>query len=469
VVYRQMRANFWLFRSVCTVLATAAMLLPGGHSQFARALGMPASTTIAARRGRFREELYERHNGSLQYASAILVADPAAWTLGHRPEATWIAISFLEMTFVGLVLFQRRKRSDEALIAVFEEQFRYVFEQPLIGMAFEDMNGKLLRVNSQLCSMLGFSEDEMLTMDCKEFAHPDDEVADWELFQEIQAGIRSSYHIEKKYRRKDGTKMWGRLHVCRLNSEGNGPPRILAMVEDITEGKLAEQKLSEAQRNLEELTSRLIQAQEDERRRIARELHDDFGQRLSLLMMEMERINRELPAASPEKGALSDVLIVLDELTGDVHELSHQLHSRKLQYIGLKPALRELCQQFAAQSGIAVSEVLEDAPDLPADVRLCLYRIAQEALRNVGKHSRARQVLVQFSTKLGIARLKIKDDGVGFDPGAPANGIGMASMRERLRMVEGDLTITSRPGHGTELVAIVPRQESTVVNVDKVA
>lgn len=232
---------------------------------------------------------------------------------------------------------------------------------------------------------------------------------------------------------------------------------------EITERNIAEQKLKQVQRSLEKLTSRLIRFQDEERRHIARELHDDIAQRLSLLMMQLDLINRELPSASSESRALANTLMGLDELTRDVHALSHQLYSSKLQYIGLKSALRELCRQFTTQHGTAIVEMLEDVPDLPADVQLCFYRVAQEALNNIGKHSHARQASVQFGAKSDSIILEITDSGIGFESTVPVDGLGIASMRERLRMAGGDLTITSKPGQGTKLAAIIPSKKGTTL------
>jgi PAS domain S-box-containing protein len=369
----------------------------------------------------------------------------------------WRIVSFLEVSLLAL-LFWRNVRREREL----RRQVDSVFDQPMIGVALEDLNGNLLRVNSGLCSMMGYSVDEMLKMGCKQFEDPDSEGNDRTFLQQIRARTRASYHIEKTYRRKDGTKLWGRLYVRRVNRECGGPARLLTMVEDITDRKLSEQKLREAQSILVELTNRLIQVQDDERRLMARELHDDVGQRLSLLTMQLERIRQKLPAASPERSTLKRTLTDLEELTRDVHELSHQLYSSKLRYIGLKPALRELCRQFATQHGTEVVEKLEDIPELPANVQFCLYRVAQEALNNVGKHSHARQASVQLGTKSKMVILQVSDSGIGFESNVPIKGLGIASMRERVRSAGGNLTITSRIGQGTKLAAIVPYEKSIV-------
>lgn len=349
-----------------------------------------------------------------------------------------------------------RKRSEEARQAS-ERQFRHLFEQAPMGIALEDMQGRLLFVNPALCSMLGYTEGEMRALSCDRFADPEDSADDWALFKELEAGHRDSYQIQKRYLRKDGEKVWGRLSVSRLRLQITDMPLVMAMVEDITEHKEAEDKLKHAQSALHRLPSRLIQAQEQERQRIARELHDDIGQRLSLMAIELEHVNRELPLImSAQYGNLAILLEKMDELTTDVHQLSHQLHSSKLQYLGLKAALNELCQQVPEQHEIQIVQQVEDMPGLSSEVQLCLYRIAQEALNNVVRHSRASQASVRLASHHGLARLEIRDTGIGFDPDATREGLGLASMRERVRIVGGTFSVSSLHGKGTKIVAEAP-------------
>jgi signal transduction histidine kinase len=277
------------------------------------------------------------------------------------------------------------------------------------------------------------------------------------LFQELKDGLRLSYQIEKRYALKDGRKLWGHLNVSRLRSQTAGAPLVLAIVEDVTARRETEDKLKQAQAVLHELPSRLIQAQEQEKQRIARELHDDIGQRLSLLMVELEQVNRELPVFPIQNyGEFAEILEGMDEVTTDVHQLSHQLHSSKLQYLGLKAALRELCQQMAAQHEITIVQRVEDVADLTPDVQLCLYRVAQETLNNVVRHGATKTVNVRLTESRGTVRLKITDMGVGFDVRRTGEGLGLASMRERLRSVNGTFSVRSAPGHGTQIVAEVP-------------
>jgi signal transduction histidine kinase len=159
---------------------------------------------------------------------------------------------------------------------------------------------------------------------------------------------------------------------------------------------------------------------------------------------------------SAQYGNFAILLEKMDELTTDVHQLSHQLHSSKLQYLGLKAALNELCQQVPEQHETQIVQQVEDMPRLSSEVQLCLYRIAQEALNNVVRHSRASEASVRLASHHGLARLEIRDTGIGFDPDATREGLGLASMRERVRIVGGNFSVSSSHGKGTKIVAEAP-------------
>ena len=206
---------------------------------------------------------------------------------------------------------------------------------------------------------------------------------------------------------------------------------------------------------LKELSGRLIHAAEDERQRLARELHDDFQQRLSLLSVGLDMLRQESPADGTSlHQQLKTLAKDVQELAADVHNLSHRLHSSKLQVLGLKAALREVCRQVSHQHNVDIQlEADELSSKLSDDLSLCFYRIAQEALNNAVKHSHSPRIEVKLGNSGGHVWMRIKDFGVGFDATGRANGIGLAAMRERLRMVGGSLQIKSSPGVGTELTA----------------
>ena len=226
----------------------------------------------------------------------------------------------------------------------------------------------------------------------------------------------------------------------------------------ITHKDITERKRDE--RHLLELSGRLINAQEDERARIARELHDDFSQRLALMAMKLEQLS-QTPAAADHSviGRLHMVWERITELSSDIHRLSHRLHSSKLQYVGLLTAAKSLCEETARKHHIQIEFVNHDMPEtISPDIALCFFRIVQEALNNIVKHSGAKQARIEFSGASSIIRLRIVDAGVGFDPGSRTAhvGLGLARMRERLRLIGGSLAIRSFHMEGTKIQAEAP-------------
>jgi signal transduction histidine kinase len=245
-----------------------------------------------------------------------------------------------------------------------------------------------------------------------------------------------------------------------VRNQANEPHYFITVVEDITEKILAERALQQSQQDLRALTGRLINAQEEERKRISRELHDDLSQKLALLAFNAGGLLAE-PAASSEKmnQKLRNLQGQVQQLAQDVRQISHELHPSILDDLGLVAALDELCQEFSAREGIEVVFEPEAIPKvLPVDLASCLYRVSQEALHNVLKHAHASQVRLKLSASGDGIHLCIRDNGVGFDSeaGLSRPGLGIVSMKERVGLVQGEFTIGSRPGHGTELKVFVP-------------
>ncbi|HXJ88415.1 MAG TPA: histidine kinase [Candidatus Binatia bacterium] len=205
------------------------------------------------------------------------------------------------------------------------------------------------------------------------------------------------------------------------------------------------QRRKNADSAVRELNGRLINACEEERKRIARELHDDIGQRLSLICLDLDVIQQDLVMKKRTKPAdLTEPLEELSEVITDIHNLSHQLHSSKLQALGLAAALKEVCRQLARQHEVDVQLTIDHAPfPLSEEIGLCFYRVAQEALNNSVKHSGSARVDVRLDTQDGVLTMTIKDYGGGFDPSVTRKGLGLATMSERVRLVRGTLQVTS--------------------------
>ena len=358
----------------------------------------------------------------------------------------WILLTVPLMLLAAMM--QEHKFALGAL-AESENRFRQLFEQAPVGVALESLEGKLTIVNPAFCSMFGYTEAELHEMSCVQLSHPDDLGAEAPLFRELCAGTRASYQIDKRFFRKDGTTMWGRVGVSLLKPQDGSQPFIIGMLKDISLLKLRDQELVT-------LTGRLIEAQEDERRRISRELHDDIGQQAAAIAADSCVLREALSrGARDSANTMADTVSQLaGELATSIHKLSHELHSSRLQYLGLGSALKDLCDKIAAQHHLAIDLSVDCQIDrLPEPVELCMFRIAQEALTNVVKHSGASTVFVKVSVHGKVISLCVADDGIGFDAGAASAGIGLTSMRERLRLVGGELFINSSPDSGTELIA----------------
>jgi signal transduction histidine kinase len=225
---------------------------------------------------------------------------------------------------------------------------------------------------------------------------------------------------------------------------------------DITENKQAREELLE-------LGGRLVNLQEEERSRIARELHDDVCHRIALLATELQFAAESSPESSPQLSEKAgEVFRRLKELSEDVHDLSHRLHPRSLARLGLSEAIGKLCRSIGERRRIELAFEQRDMPDsIPDEAALCLYRVAQESLRNVAKHSRAQSAEVELRGGEGEVCLTITDSGSGYDPDQvqEQNGLGMISMRERLRALGGRLSVHSAPGEGTRVEAVVPIEQ----------
>jgi signal transduction histidine kinase len=259
--------------------------------------------------------------------------------------------------------------------------------------------------------------------------------------------------MEYRLRRFDGEYRWiVDFGVPRFESDATFRGYIGSCV-DITDRKCAEE-------SLHSLTGRLIAAQEEERARIARELHDDFSQRLALISIGLGQLWKRLPESEvEERASVQEMLQGTKEMSSDLHSLSHQLHSSKLEHVGLIPALNGFCKEIGQKYKLVIKYSHTEVPsDISKDVALCLFRVAQEALGNVAKHSGTEQAQVELRADVSRITLRVSDHGRGFDPRVQnsAAGIGMIGMSERLRLVGGKLLLKSEPNRGTEILAEVP-------------
>lgn len=351
-----------------------------------------------------------------------------------------------------------------------EERFRYLFVQASIGIAIETMEGRILEVNPAFCSMVGYSAEELRSSTCSRITHPDDEEIEKVLFEQLRQGLRPSYRMEKRFFHKDGSQIWGQVSVSLLNTNQGSAQFVIGMVSDITAQKKVEANLYQRDRELQQLAGRLIEAQEEERRRIARELHDDVGQQEALLALRLQRIAHALPSDIPAamRNDIEQSIHQTSEICSTIVALSHRLHSSKLELRGLVSAMRGFCQEFSEQHTTKIDFTHRDVPkDLPQDISLCLFRILQESLQNAAKHSGCTDFSVYVEGLPDQVQLIVRDSGIGFDveQAIQQRGLGLLSMRERLGLLNGTLQITSRPQDGTEVRVQLPLAKSRAAEV----
>jgi PAS domain S-box-containing protein len=282
--------------------------------------------------------------------------------------------------------------------------------------------------------------------------HPDDR----EAYAAPERGLTredSTYQTSYRVLRPDGSVIWLEARGHALFDVKGRMLRIIGMVADVTERKRAERELSE-------LSGRLIHAQEEERTRIARELHDHLGQRMALLQINVERFEQDTAELSSKaRQELNNIAELTEECSSELHDISHQLHPSRLDTLGLVAALGGFCREFSVQHDLQVQFVHQDVSGhVPKDVSLCLFRIVQEALSNVVKHSGAPEAQVELTHHGDQIDLCISDRGAGFNPAFAKreDGLGLISMRERLRLVGGHLSIESEVSHGTRIRARIP-------------
>ncbi len=218
------------------------------------------------------------------------------------------------------------------------------------------------------------------------------------------------------------------------------------------------QRRKRSEQIVRQLTRRVINASEDERRRIARELHDDIGQRLSLAVVQLDLFRGQAAAeALRNRTDLDSSIENLSSLVSDVHDLSHRLHSSKLEHIGLTASIRDLCRQISQSYGLEIDFYGDGVRErFTHDISLCFYRVAQEALNNVVRHSESNRAQLTLSERPGILRMQVQDSGVGFKVANASAGLGFSAMQERLGSIGGRLSVESEPGRGALVIAEAP-------------
>jgi PAS domain S-box-containing protein len=388
---------------------------------------------------------------------------PAGTVVRFREASVWesykwymidgvVLILAETLLICGLVWQRARAKRAETRLRESEGRFRLVANTAPVLIWMSGTDKLHTYFNQPWLEFTGRPLEAELGNGWVEGVHPEDSNAC--LSRYTRAFDRQeSFEMQYRLRRHDGAYRWvSDIGVPRFNPDHSFAGYIGSCI-DVTDRKLAAESLANMGR-------KLIEAHEEERTRIARELHDDINQRIALLAVELERWNQHLPESAVDiHNHIDHARQRLLEIANDIQALSHRLHSSKLEYLGLAAAANSFCREFSEQQKVQIEFRHCDVPrTIPREISLCLFRVLQEAVQNAAKHSGARHFAVDLCGSAEGINLTVRDQGVGFDwqNAESARGLGLISMKERLQLVSGKLSVKSEPGRGTTISARVP-------------
>jgi PAS domain S-box-containing protein len=354
---------------------------------------------------------------------------------------------------IGIAVDITDRKEGEVARSVAEARYGQLLESiEAIAWRADPATFQFSFVSRQAEQILGYPVDQWLhdANFWRDHVYPEDR--SWVVEACLRDTVQGKDHVlEYRMIAADRRVVWLHDKVTVLTEHGK-PIELVGIMVDIT-------PLKEAEELLRTLGGRLIEAQELERSRIARELHDDINQRLALIAIDLEQFRKQhLHMPSEIRRQCRAVWKMISDISSRISRLCGQLHSSKLEHLGLVPAVRDLCEVMAEQRSIQIRFSARSIPrQLPADLSLCLFRICQESLGNLLKHSGCSRAKVKLVAKPGFVEFTVTDNGRGFDPDARlGSGLGLISMRERANLLGGQFLLTSAPGSGTTVFTKVP-------------
>jgi PAS domain S-box-containing protein len=357
-----------------------------------------------------------------------------------------------------------RKRAEEALLES-EKRYKQLFNHAPAGIYELDFyKQRFITVNDVMCKYTGYSEEEFLTMNPFDLLTEDEKEMFTQRIKGWLAGENVCQAVEYKIKKKGGGEIWVALNISPVYENGK-VKGVTAVVHDITERRRVEQKLKESEQRLRSLSTELLKAQENERIRISKELHDEIGHSLAILKHRVRSIGKSLSTHQPQMSNDGDAAVdLIDELLEKLRQISRDLNPAILENLGLLPALRRLVESFMDEYKTPVALEIDEINGLfSKETARNLYRLFQEALTNIAKHANANRVNVQIRRENENVSFLIEDDGQGFDINEARGrdvrfkGLGLTVMEERANLIGGTLEISSHEGkRGTKILLMVP-------------
>jgi len=405
-----------------------------------------------------------RDHGTQVYESEVQCADGIQRHFFFN-KATFMDTRGQPAGIVGVMLdITERKRAEEALRKS-EEHFRRFFEDVVLGIFQSTAEGAILNVNPAFARMFGYATPlDLLAAVGDDASGLYVDPMDRKRIIRLITTSKTPIKIETRFRRRDGTSFTGDFHAWNVKDRKGRFLYLEGFIDDITERKQFEESLRESENRLRFLSSKLLAAQEEERRRISLELHDDMGQDLAALKLQMLAMAKRFGKNQSElKKECHGALAVIDRIIGTTRHISRALSPTVIQDLKLCGTIQWMLRDFQKYAAIDTALEMDDIdPLFTYDHQIIIYRILQEALHNIHKHAQARSVLLTVRRNKREVQIQIRDDGRGFDIDHAMNrhvtdrGLGLAALEERSHMLGGQFAITSEKGRGTCVTLTIP-------------
>jgi PAS domain S-box-containing protein len=362
------------------------------------------------------------------------------------------------------------KRATEALRES-EERLRSLFYGASIGIALLDIDGQIIETNPGLDKLLGYSFEEFCDFLIKDLIDPHAANQLTKLYQELIEAKRNSFQIEERFKHKDGRWVWLRLTTSLFRDASIPAKFVVCLLEDISQRKQAREALQQSEHRLRVLSRKILEAQENERKLVAQELHDSVGASLAAIKFALEEKLSTMQDSAPAEGmSIENIISYVNDTIKETRRISSHLRPSMLDDLGLMATIRWFCREFEKiHPDVQIDQRLDIEEDMTSEsLKTVIYRVLQEALNNVAKHSNADTVRLILSAHGDQIELTVEDDGCGFEVDAvlssddPLIGYGLCGMYDRANICGGACEISSSIGKGTTVRISLPYGEESI-------